>query len=245
MERTQYLWIVVLFTMIPHKTICTNQPEYRKTIYDAYITGDMQKWKEVIEQMEKTTDLPLPIRLELLSYYYGYTGFLVGSKQREEAKKYISNGEKLIETILAEDPLNATAYACKGSFIGYKMEMAKVKAIILGPESMRCIHKAYQLDPENIQAITDKGNMLFYAPAIAGGNRKKAIAYLEKAIEKTEQTQLTVNNWFYLNTLVLLARYCEATGEKERAVIVYRKILSIEPGFTWVKEELYPDILKK
>jgi len=54
-----------------------------------------------------------------------------------------------------------------------------------------------------------------------------------------------VGDWNYLSLLTTIARAYESTGELSKAKLSYEEILKIEPGFTWVRDELYPQLLKK
>jgi len=59
--------------------ICgSSRSEYSERIYSAYITGDMNEWENVINEIEEQETLTIREKKELLEYYYGYVGFLLG-----------------------------------------------------------------------------------------------------------------------------------------------------------------------
>lgn len=223
-------------------TSAAAQSEYGKRIYDAYINGDMALWTKTIGGMESAPLKNNREKVELTGYYYGHTGYLIGLGEKETAKKYIEKAEKLIEEVLAEEPRNATALAYKGTFTGYRMSLNKMRTPILGPRTMKYIKAAYEADPENVQALTDMGNMFYYAPALFGGDKQEGMSYLERAIRKTEELDMTQENWNYMNTMVILAQYRRETGSPQKALELYEKILKIEPEFKWVRDELYPEL---
>lgn len=242
MERTKYICgFLVCFLLCGLASYA--QSDYGQTIYRAYINGDLNGWKSVISEMENT-ELSDSGKLELLNYYYGYIGYLIGKDEKKSAEAYIKKGDKVINELLKKNPDNAAANAYKGSFIGFKLGLNKLKSVTLGPQSMKYIDKAYRLNPKDVQAIADKGNMLYYAPRLFGGNKKEALSYIEKAVARLEETGNASGNWFYLNLLTLLAQYYEKQGRKQKAIFTYEKILEIEPDFKWVRDELYPDIMK-
>lgn len=256
MERQKYIYrsvtllltflLITLPLLLEAQSINSQSTTHRKAIYDAYIAGQMDQWVPVMQEIENMPSLTTDKKLELINYYYGYAGYLIDQKENKTAGNYVKKGEKLIDEILKENPKNASALAYKGSFISFKMFMNRIKAVALGPESMRYINRAYKTDPQNIQAIVDKGNLLYYAPVMFGGDKEEGLTFFEKAITQMEATQgATVNNWFYLNLLTLLARHYEERKEYVKAGETYRKILRVEPNFTWVKNELYPEFQKK
>jgi len=219
---------------------------YKKIVYNAFISREMHKWANVIYTIEiSTSSQTIEQKLELVDYYYGYAAFLIGKKQNESALKYIDKGEKTINTILKSSPNNASAYAYKGAFIGFRIGISKFKAIYLGPESASLINKAYELDKKNVQANIDKGNILYYSPSIFGGDKIEALEFYKKAIKLMENNNEIKQSWTYLNLLTTIALAYEKTDQPAHAKQTYEKILRIEPDFYWVKVDLYPKFLAK
>jgi len=221
------------------------QSGYKLQIYNAYINGDMNKWATIIHNFEKESPSTIERKLELLSYYYGYIGYLIGAKKNETAQKFVVKGEKLIADVIKMSPNNATAYAFKGSFLGFRIGMSKFKALSLGQESIESIEKAYKLDPKNIQAVVDRANALYHTPRLFGGDKKEALRLFQEGVTLIETSKSAQNNWLYLNLLTSIAQAYENVGQNKQAASVYDKALRFEPDFKWVKNELYPALLKK
>lgn len=222
------------------------QYAYKRNIYSAFIQRDMTKWENVIHVIEASNSTnTIDQKLELISYYYGYVGYLVGKKQYTPAENLIEKGEKLIDQVLRISPKNATAYSFKGSFIGFEIAANKYKAVFLGGESKSNINKAIRLDPENVQALIDKGNLLYYSPRLFGGDKNEALVYYLKGARQIEKNKDTDQNWMYLNLLTLIASVYEKTDKLEEAKLIYQKILRLEPDLVWVKNDLYPRLLAK
>ena len=83
-------------------------------------------------------------------------------------------------------------------------------------------------------------------PAAFGGSKKKALEYLltaQKLIEK-DASQLN-ENWNYLSLLAFIGQAQMEIKEYTLAKTTFDKILKLEPGFSWVKDELYPQLLNK
>ena len=236
MKTIKYLFLIILFSTILHNGYSQS---YDKIIYDAYINNNTTEWEEVLKEMEKNSLNTVEEKLQLINYYYGYIGYLIGNKKKDQAKTYIKKGQVLIDEVLQDSPENVTAYAYKGSFLSFDMAVSKIKAFVAAPKSMRYINKAYELDPHNIQAVTDKGNLMSYAPAIAGGDKKEAVKYYEQAISILENKNDTDENWFYLNLLVTLAETYKDINESEKAEKTYKKAIKKEPKLTWIKD-IYP-----
>lgn len=245
MERTKYILMTALSLSLALSLPAFAQESYRQTTYEAYISGEMERWKPVIAAMEEENDTNVERRLELLEYYYGYIGYLLAEGRKDEAKVYISKGERLIDDILEANPANPDATAYKGSFIAYRFSINRLKAVVSGMESKRLIEKAYSEAPENVRAISEMANLCYYAPALFGRDRARGVRLYEKAARSMEETRADRANWFYLRLLTNIALHYDAVGDASKAAAAYEKILSAEPGYLWVKEELYPDFLAR
>lgn len=239
MERQKYIFgALALVLSLVMSTQLRSQPKYGKAIYDSYISGQMEKWSQVVDQMESENLATIDQKLELIEYYYGQTGYFIGLGQTAQAKINIEKAESLIDQVIRQAPSNASALSFKGVFLAFQMSINKFKAPVLGPLSMKYIKQAYQIDNNNVQALSDMGNMLYYAPSIFGGDKQQGMEYIERAIQSLEKQKLTQYNWYYLNLMVTLARFHKELHENEAAMVIYKKLLEIEPDFMWAGKEL-------
>ena len=247
MERPQYITrLIIVITLLFSMQSGFSQSPYNDAIYKAYSRGKMDKWYELMHTCEENVDQNnLEEQLELLSYYYGYTAWLIGAKKNDTAEEYIEISEEIIDKLLEESPENATLMAYKGAYIAFTIGISNLKAIYLGPKSVKYINKSIELDPENIQGNIEKGNSMYYRPSVFGGDKNEAIEYYVKAVKSFEKQGLVVNNWMYINTMTALGQAYEATDQIQQAKLCYEKIIRIFPNFMWVEDELYPDMLKR
>lgn len=212
----------------------------RKNTYYAFITGNRQAWLGEIKKLEKLPLVGISDKISLIELYYVYTGFTLAAKDNREASHYIDKAEKLITEVLKSEPRNATAMAFRGSFSGLKIPLNRFKTMQLGSESLRFLNIAYQIDNNNIQALTDRGSAMFFIPRFFGGDKNQAIQHFENALKIIENSGNTAYNWKYMNLMTLLASSYQKTNKMKKAGQLYEKILKIEPGYLRVKNELYP-----
>lgn len=248
MERPQYITrlVLVIMTLLLSMQLGFSQSAYRDSIYKAYSRGKMDKWYEIMDTCEKNvTEHNVAEQFELISYYYGYTAWLIGAEKYDTAEVYIDKSEEIIDKLLVDSPKNATLLAYKGAYIAFTIGISNLKAIYLGPRSMRYINKSIELDSANIQGNIEKGNSMYYRPSAFGGDKTEAIKYYVRAVKSFEKQELVVNNWMYINTLTALGQAYEATDQIQLAKLCYEKIIRIFPNFMWVEDELYPDLLKR
>ncbi|MCD7935840.1 MAG: hypothetical protein LUG98_03185 [Tannerellaceae bacterium] len=228
MERKKYLLLLMVSFMTSSRLVSAR--EYTHRIYEAFLAGNEAEWLAVMEEMEQTADPAKELLLELAGYYYGYTGYLLDSGQGKEAKKYIRKGEELVDNILKQYPDEPLALSYKGTFIAFKMVQAKLKMMVLGPQSLKAINKAYELDPGHYQIVADKANLLYYAPTLFGGDKEEAIRLYNQSLRQMEEQGLK-RSWFYLSLQTSLAGIYRKRGEMESANRIYEQLQEIEPRY--------------
>jgi tetratricopeptide (TPR) repeat protein len=243
MERKTYLIIALL---IAFTTSIMAQKDYKSAIYNAYISNKMDTWKRIIDEMERDEQHNHALTLELINYQYGYVGYCIGLKRSDEAKLYLGKLEANVEKLKKKKEKLSHINAYKASIYGFKIGLAPIRAPFEGPSSISAAKEALKLDAKNPLAHLAYGNTQFYMPEAFGGSKKLAISHYLQAQKLMEQHPATItNDWNYLSLLVTMAKAYEKIGQKTTAKAYYEKILALEPNFRWVRDELYPAILKE
>lgn len=239
------LFVLIVF-MLSFLFTIQAQNSRKHRIYDAYVLANRSQWIQVISDMERATDQKtLSWKLELAEYYYGMAGFYIGIKRKDLAETIIDKGDALVDGILKEYPTNATAMALKGSMTAFKISLTPYKVLVLGKESLRWMEKAMKTDPNNIQALADRGNAYVHAPALFGGDPELGIQLYKKSLSLLEKRNQASGNWFYLNLLVTTGEAYKRIGQPDKARLYYEKALQVEPRFRYVRETLLPALDKK
>ena len=169
---------------------------------------------------------------------------LVEQKQHDAVERNIARAERYIAIVLAKEPNNAEAIDYSGVFTSYAVSLNRLKAPTLGRRSRRLIDRALSIASNNPRILFDKGNSLFYPPAIFGGDKRQALKYYRRAIEVIEQQGATSRNWIYLKLLLLEARCYQATGRHAEARKLYERLLDREPTFKIVRQKYLPEAVE-
>lgn len=216
----------------------------QEKIYKAYVFDDMASWKNTIDAMHTESAKPLERELELLNYEYGYIGWCIGNNLKAEARVYLQRGESRILKLKQNGYKLALLHAYQSAFYGYEIGLNKLKAPFFGRKSINEAKKSVEIDNNNYLGYIQLGNIEFYMPTAFGGSKKKSLEYYLKA-EELMQKGNTQNNWNYLSLITQIAQLYEALADDDKAELYYKKALKIAPEFSWVKDELYPNFLKK
>lgn len=241
MERQKYLYII-LFSLLVLNTTAQNN----KSIYKAYKSGDMGKWKLTIDSLDALTEKTNPAKLDLLNYQYGYIGWCIGKDKKKEAEKYIKKSKDLIRQLEQNKYSIAVVDAYKAAYIGFEIGMSPYKAPFIGKQSLSFAKKSIEKDAQNVLVYVQLGNIAFYTPKTFGGNKPEAIKYYLKALEIMDsKNEAKKHNWNYLNLMATIINAYMELGDYELAKKYCIITLTAEPEFDWVRNYLYPQVLKK
>ena len=221
--------------------------DYQSRIYNAYLLKNMDSWKEVMEEMVEQYKVTPDKELlyEIIEVEYGYIAYCISVKRRKEAREVLERAVGYVNLILVNDEKNPRIYSLQGAFDGFRVYLEPFRAIKNRNRSIEANQMAIGLGPDEPQAWMEKANIAFYTPAILGGSKKRVVPLYEKAVRLFESApERTVQNWIYLNCLTGLAIAYEKTGEIGKAGVIFRKLLEIEPNFSWVRDDLYPRFLE-
>ena len=243
MERTKHKIILILMMIIYGLKL---NASYRSEVYSAYVNNKMELWKNVLDRMNAIPDKSNEFILELVNYQYGYIGYCLGFNKKEEAKKYFNIALKNIEFLEKSGYKSSMINAYKAAFYGFRISFNKLSAPVNGIKSVDHAKLAMELDSENYMGYVQYGNDLFYMPAAFGGSKKEALNYYLKAKSLIERNAVdTERNWNYMSLLIVLGQTYYYLGDFASSKRVYEDILRKEPGFLYVKDDLYPKLMGK
>lgn len=242
MERPKYQLIVLWLLVLPLVSIAGN----KSAIYRAYISNDMAGWKRTIDAMQAEKNKTSTFLLELVNYQYGYIGWCIGADRKDEASRILELAENNLEILQNRSFKISYLNSYKSAFYGFHIGLNILKAPFIGPKSVSAAELAMKLDSTNPFGFIQYANSQYYMPAAFGGSKTLAIKYYQKAekIMKSNPAYLK-EDWNYLSLLSIIGKAFEETGNLRAARQYYERILKQEPNFLWVKNELYPNLLKK
>lgn len=248
MIKKQFRFVFLALLLFAATTLTGQSLQDKTSVYDslvleAFLDGDMRKWENIIEKMERqykqNPDADMLFHLTTASY--GLTGYLLGNDEEDRAEDALDKTIRFNEK-LAETSYKSESQAILAGTYGYKISMSPFKAVFFGRKNQNAIDKAMELDSSNPMAWMEKGNAYYHMPGMFGGSYEKAITHYAKSTDLYEDRSKKYPEWLRMNTLVWLAKSHAKNGNREKAVSLYRKVLEMAPGFKWVKEELLPEV---
>ncbi|HAP36084.1 MAG TPA: hypothetical protein DCQ28_09135 [Bacteroidetes bacterium] len=135
--------------------------------------------------------------------------------------------------------------AILSALYGYKIAKNWMSAITLGPKSNGLIEEALEKEPDNPRVLLIRGISYFNKPSMFGGSVDKAQEDFEESVHLFElQKNVAALDpaWGYTDALAWLGKAYEQKEMNDRALNAYKKALSVNPAFGWVKYNLLPKL---
>ncbi len=216
---------------------------FNDMIYQAYVYGKMHQWQEAVHIMkEEYREAPSDSLLyDFLLAQYGLIGYFLEEDMDEKAEAQLAEAESFLRELEHAEGYEVQHLLFEASLKAFYIQLRPRRGMRLGPQSKSLIDEALELDNSYPRGHLEKGNMLFHAPRLFGGSKKKSTEHYAKAIALWDKTLPDNHRWLYLSTLVSLAKAQKETGDLDQAIATLEKALEYEPDFRWVRDELLPE----
>ncbi len=249
---TKLFGFIFLISSLLQLAFAQNAEEFmqegKTTAIKAYVTYDKETFLKAHEIFGKIYAADSTNSTALYNLTYIEYRFLeIGSREKALFDKYVAQAVDHAEKIA-----NTNDFASEGKTLLAAILMMKItynwaEAMTLSPKIYALLGEALAIDANNPRANLIYGIMKFNTPAAFGGSTKEALESFTKTIsffEKEENDQSLSVNWGYLDALAWTGIADERLEMSDAALFVYKKALSIEPEFGWVKHVLLPKLEK-
>jgi tetratricopeptide (TPR) repeat protein len=229
------LTLIVLVMMAINTTIA--QPAWQKTQYQAYLKSDLKLWHQSMKEVVAIDDV---FTKSLAGY--GVLSSTMATQNEDLFDEYLDETYNPLEKIADSKQENqAEAKALLASIMDFKMGYSPWKGIYLGSKSSSLVEEAMKASPESYIVQKMYAGSKYYTPETFGGDVSEAARAFEKCIMLMEaSSELTKENWLYLDALAHLGSSYMRLNQKAKAIATFEKALEIEPQFYWVSKVLMP-----
>ncbi|MGH9476013.1 MAG: tetratricopeptide repeat protein [Terriglobales bacterium] len=132
--------------------------------------------------------------IEAAQLYDYATEAAEGRQDKTAIARDAQAGAKAAEAAINLNPKSATAHALAGYLMGQLIPYVPGGGMRYGERSASELAQALQLDPNNVEALTDQGISSLYTPAAFGGSTAAAIQDFQKAA-KLKPNDDTAHLW--------------------------------------------------
>ena len=139
---------------------------------------------------------------------------------RDTRKEHFERGEALASQAVTLDDGSAAAHFAVVCNLGemLRLDGEKITSVFGLHRLMNEVNRTLELDPEHVNAMATKGNLLLRLPRMFGGDAREGERLLREVVRRDENA---------LTSRITLARTCEARGERDEAVEFASRALQI------------------
>ena len=212
------------------------------TAYQAFICQDITAWKSLIDSLRTIPTPTLGQCEQLVNLEYGYVawGLSLSDSNRGNAETYLKHGYHDLAAYEQAGGAKARIGAYRSAFYAYDMKLHSHKTIRFGIKCISEAKTARRADSNDYMAQIQYGNIMYYMPRILGGSPDEALKAYLKAKSILERQNRIHHNWLYMNLLLTIADIYKSQGNYQTVQTYYDLILTLEPNYPWVRDELVP-----
>jgi GTP cyclohydrolase III len=139
---------------------------------------------------------------------------------RDARKQHFERGEALATQAIALDDRNASAHFGVVCNLGelLRLDGEKITSVFELHRLMSEVDRTLQLDPNHVDAMATKGNLLVRLPRMLGGNPTEGERLLRVVVQRDDNA---------VTSRITLAKTCEARGDRAEAVGFASRALEI------------------
>lgn len=216
----------------------TQSTKFDCEIAKSYVNQKIGTWDTFIKQFDaelsKSYSADMQFSRMIVRHLY-IAHLLFNNGDSDEIEKQLDGFEKDI-TQLEKNPKYAEkCLAFRSTLQAYNAVNNPITALYYLPKSFSLAKEAIAKQPNSPYSWAEYGNLNYCYALFVNGNYSEAVKAFKKAASIFEQSG-TANscNWYYLNTLLFLAKSYEDNSQFAQANAVYDKILRVNPEFTAV-----------
>lgn len=205
----------------------------------SYIQQNMKEWNTFIDEMsaeiDKTHSIDLQFKRMIVRHLY-LAHLLFNDKNSKQIDIQLAGLEKDIEELSKTEKYGKATLAFKSPYLAYATLNNPVTAIYRLPMCFSTAKTAISKAGNSPYSWAEYGNLQYCYALFIDGDFNDAVSAFKKAINLMEQNGLSDPcNWYYINTLLFLAKTYEDGKNYDKANQVYDKILSIRPDYEAIK----------
>ena len=223
----------IFFTLVAICVLAQSDIDCRLT--KSFINQNMKEWNVFIDELstefEKTKSADVQFKRAMVRHLY-IAYLLFNDKNSKQIDIQLDALGKDIEELEKNVTYSKTVLALKSPYYAYSALNNPLTAVYRLPMSFSAAKTAIDEAKDSPYSWAEYGNLQYCYALFIGGDFDDAVSSFQKAIALMEKNEKKLScNWYYLNTLLFLAKSYEDGKKFDKANQVYDKILKIRPDY--------------
>jgi len=142
------------------------------------------------------------------------------ASSHDERKAHFERGEALATQAVALDDKSAPAHFAIVCNLGelLRVDGEKLTSLLLLRRLMSEVDRTLQLDPNHVDAMATKGNLLMRLPRVLGGNTQEGERLLREVVKRDDNA---------VTSRITLAKSCVDSGKRDEGIQLASRALEI------------------
>lgn len=183
-------------------------------------------------------------------YYAGLANYRIASlfldSDDDRADAHLDDALDHLKRAVDNQSDLAEAHALLGTVYGLKARGGMISGMRYGPKADGAMERARSLAPNNPRVLLLNAISLLNKPSRWGGDREKAVAELQRALQQFEATSAPSDSlapqWGHADAYAWLGIAHMKADERTQARDAFEQALAIRPGYAWVESTLLPQL---
>jgi tetratricopeptide (TPR) repeat protein len=139
---------------------------------------------------------------------------------RDTRKQHFERGESLASQAVALDERSAVAHFALVCNLGelLRLDGEKITSLLALRRLMSEVNRTLELDPDHVDAMATKGNLLLRLPRLLGGDPKEGERLLREVVKRDDNA---------VTSRITLAKACVERGDRDEAVQFASRALQV------------------
>jgi len=139
---------------------------------------------------------------------------------REDRQAHFTRGQELATQAVALDDKSAAAHFAVVCNLGESLRLdgEKITSVFGLRRLLAEVDRTLELDPNHLNAMATKGNLLLRLPRVFGGDPVEGERLLREVVKRDDKA---------LTSRIALAKTCEQRGDREEAVVLASRALEV------------------
>jgi len=230
----KFILKTLLFTLILSSSYAQSDIDCKLTqLYVSQKTGEFGKHIASLDSIMQVSPSP-QIRFKRMLVRHVYLAHLLYyDRKSDKIAENLAAYDKDITALEQNARYKKKMLAFRAAYYAYAAVESPTKSVYYLPKSFKLAKQATTELPNSPYSWAENGNLEYCYAAFLGGDFKNAITSFSKAVSLFEQYNMANNcNWYYLNSLLFLAKSYEDDKQLAEANKVYDKILKLRPDYT-------------
>jgi len=261
MEIMKRALFILFFSIVSLSGYCSDSIFNRVSdrLYNLYVNQNFKSWKPIINGFHLNKKMGVDSLEYILTAQYCYVAWCVSgdtitadaqsslNKAFADLERYNSLIKNYPEKTYMRKMCEAKSKSFSSAFLAFQMMINPIRVVTNGWKCVNESKDAVKAMPDCWFSQIEYGNVMQSMPTVLGGSKINARnAYLTamKLMEADSNKRTTYHNWLYLHLLLCIADSYKSTEDYKSVRYYYKKILTIEPNFSYVRTSLMPSLDK-